>query len=140
MARPILLSSASSAVLFTLHSARVKRCGRTYTSHLNHASTRIHRYIGKCIYISRQENSWHYANEYYLCDALCLRHRACLQVETSSHAGPGKGTRCLLLTRLDPRRPSTHAWLPGDPARESPLLKAKVRDTETGTKESGPRA
>lgn len=34
----------------------------------------------------------------------------------------------------------THACLPGEPARESPLLKAKVRDTETGTKESGPRA
>lgn len=33
-----------------------------------------------------------------------------------------------------------HACLPGEPARESPLLKAKVRDTETGTKESGPRA
>lgn len=31
----------------------------------------------------------------------------------------------------------THACLPGEPARESPLLKAKVRDTETGTKESG---
>lgn len=31
----------------------------------------------------------------------------------------------------------THACLPGEPARESPLLKAKVRDTETGTKELG---
>lgn len=30
----------------------------------------------------------------------------------------------------------THACLPGEPARESPLLKAKVRDTDTGTKES----
>lgn len=30
----------------------------------------------------------------------------------------------------------THARLPGEPARESLLLKAKVRDTETGTKES----
>lgn len=30
----------------------------------------------------------------------------------------------------------THACLPGEPARESPLLKAKVRDTEAGTKEA----
>lgn len=31
----------------------------------------------------------------------------------------------------------THACLPGEPARESPLLKAKVWDTETGTKVKG---
>lgn len=31
----------------------------------------------------------------------------------------------------------SHAPLPGEPARESPLLKAKVRDTETGTAERG---
>lgn len=31
----------------------------------------------------------------------------------------------------------SHALLPGEPARESPLLKAKVRDTETGTAERG---
>lgn len=33
----------------------------------------------------------------------------------------------------------THACLPGEPARESPLLKAKVRDTDVGTKESRAR-
>lgn len=40
---------------------------------------------------------------------------------------------------MPPANPTgdTHACLPGEPARESPLLKAKVRDTETGTKESG---
>lgn len=31
----------------------------------------------------------------------------------------------------------SHAPLPGEPARESPLLKAKVRDTETGTARDG---
>lgn len=31
----------------------------------------------------------------------------------------------------------SHVLLPGEPARESPLLKAKVRDTETGTAERG---
>lgn len=41
-----------------------------------------------------------------------------------------------LINPMDLWRSRPHACLPGEPARESPLLKAKVRDTETGTKES----
>lgn len=41
-----------------------------------------------------------------------------------------------LANPMDLWRSRPHACLPGEPARESPLLKTKVRDTETGTKES----
>jgi len=60
----------------------------------------------------------------------CLRERLVLLQDSDRDQRPLAHPTESMETR------HTHARLPGEPARESPLLKAKVRDTETGTKES----
>lgn len=76
------------------------------------------------------------ANECYLCGVLCLSHgRACWERLVLSQDGDRDQRPPANPTGSTDTR-NTHACLPGEPARESPLLKAKVRDTETGTKES----
>lgn len=76
------------------------------------------------------------ANKCYLCNALCFGHGSASWEILVLKQDSDRDQRLL----ANPIRPmetgGRHACLPGEPARESPLLKAKVRDTETGTKES----